>query len=259
MTSLTGERGPQDRPRAGGQEECEHCATRSVCLLAPLDVPQLRQLQPAIRQRSFRKGEVLVEEHTRPDTVHVVKVGLVFGVRRGLDGEIRPVGLWGRGTTFGLSSYYGEPSQLSGIAATAGRSCSIDIAGLLEEVRRNPALGAGMQTTMARAFGNIAAWSEALRLPGVTRQLAYAMLLLCRGQQSLSIELPDQKSLAALLGTSRESIARAMAQLEQDGIVQRRGRRLCEVVRERALALLATQARPGAETEALTEPDALPA
>ena len=249
-TGLAGRLSVRGHGRAGGQGDCEHCATRSACVVSALELTELRVLQPLIRQHAFRSGDVLQEEQVSADAVHVIKVGSVFGMRRGLDGPTRPVCLWGRGAAFGISSFYGERTQVGAVAATAGRVCIIRTDVLAAEAARSPALHARVSSMLSGAVGHLAAWSEALRLPGIPRQLAYATLLLSQAQQSSMIELPDQKSLAALLGTSRETIARAMTLLEQEGIVRRHGRRLCEVVRDRVLALLASE--PSSRPAALT-------
>jgi CRP-like cAMP-binding protein len=212
--------------------------TRSVCVLATLDSQRLRMIQPAIRQRSFRKGEVLLEEGERARVVYIVKVGTVFGQRSGLDGVGRPVGLWGRGAAFGLCGFFGQCSQLTGVAATAGRACGISMDALLAEAAVNPALADRIAATMVRCYGSMASWAEAMRLPGVVNQLAYTMLLLTEAQRSSVVELPNQKSLAALLGTTRESVARAMGLLEKSGSIRRLEPRVCEVARGRVLEQL---------------------
>ena len=208
-------------------------------MLGATEGQPLQALQFQVRERSFRRGDVLMQERTRPESVLVIKVGAVFGQRTGLDGEVRPVGLWGRGAVFGLCGYAGERSQVSAVAASAGRVCAIPLDALLAESRRNPTLDGQLTAALAGCFSGLAAWSETLRLQGVGRQLAYALLLLSRMQHSTVIELPDQKSLGALLGASRESIARAMTVLEQVGAVRRLDRRVCEVMHAEVLRQLA--------------------
>ena len=235
------ETGHDVRVRAPARQQgvnCESCATRPLCVLADLDPQRLRGLKPHIRQRSFRKGDVLVQEGVLSPAIHIVKVGSVFGQRRGLDGASRPVGLWSRGGVFSLCSFFGQPSQLSVLAATEGRACAVDVQALSAEASINPALHGRITATMVRCYGRMAAWSEAMRLPGVANQLAYTLLLLAEVQGSTVVEMPHQKALAALLGTTRESIARAMATLERTGAVFRREPRVCEVVRERILGQL---------------------
>lgn len=207
--------------RARGQGGCDLCATRSMCVLESLDAQRRRALEPVIRKIAFHKGDRLIQEGTRALEVCVVKVGTVFGSRSGLDGMDRPVGLWGRGGVFGLCSFFGQRAQLTAVAVSPGRACTIPIDPLAAESNLNPLLGERIAATLVCGYGTVAAWSEAMRLPGVVNQLAYTMLLMAKIQRSSTIELPNQKSLAALLGTTRETIARAMATLEKAGVIRR--------------------------------------
>ena len=60
-----------------------------------------------------------------------------------------------------------------------------------------------------------------MRLRGLPRQLAASMLLLAQQQGTRTVLLPSQVALAALLSTSRESVARTLARLELDGHLRR--------------------------------------
>jgi DNA-binding GntR family transcriptional regulator len=62
------------------------------------------------------------------------------------------------------------------------------------------------------------------------------------GEGGVIDPLPTQETLAAHVGTTRETVARALSQLAKTGITRRRGREL--MIRDRALL------------EALGEPEA---
>ena len=57
--------------------------------------------------------------------------------------------------------------------------------------------------------------------------------LYAREQRSQAIRLPSHVALAALLSTTRETIARSLRQLEAAGHILRHDRWHCEVVRPR--------------------------
>jgi CRP-like cAMP-binding protein len=232
--------------RARAQSGCDQCATRSMCVLGSLDAQRRRALEPAVRKFAFRPGDTLVHQGERASALCVIQVGTVFGCRAGLDGAARPVGMWGRGAGFGLCGFFGQITQLAAVAAGAGRACAIPVQALQDEARRSPLVFERMTTAMIRNYGTMAAWSEAKRLPGTANQLGYAILLLADLQRSAAVELPSQKALAALLGTTRETIARALATLEREGAIRRSGRRNCEVVRSQVLDLIT---RTGASPE----------
>ncbi len=217
-------------------DACIDCATRSICLLGRVPLDELPALQGFVNKRTAQPGEVISTEGTVATVATVVKVGNVFGYRRGLDGRDRPIGMAGRGAVFGLFGYYGEPSQATGVAASASRICEIPMPTLRTVVSRHPAMLKELVQASIQVCGAIAVWSEAMRVPGITNQLAYAVVLLADAQRNAVIELPTHSALAKLLATTRETIARAFATLEAEGSLQRLERKKCEVRREALLA-----------------------
>lgn len=217
---------------------CTHCASRSGCLLAQAGALELRGLRASIRERRFDKGDVLTTEGERADMVYVVKLGSVFCYRQGLEGSLRPVGIAGRGSTFGLFGYLRQPNPVTGIATTAGRACGVPVSLLSVHARQQPALADQVHAALARNFSTLAAWSEGMRLQGVANQLAYTVLLLSQAQRSHVVELPAQTALAQLVGSTRETVARGLATLERSGGIRRLERRLCEVEPDALLAQL---------------------
>ena len=71
------------------------------------------------------------------------------------------------------------------------------------------------------AFARLADWSQVMRLRGLPRQLMATLMLLADEQGTRTVHLPSQVALAALLSTSRETVARTLRQLEDDGHLRR--------------------------------------
>lgn len=199
-------------------------------------------LEPHFRQRVLHRGDTLTEEGKVASFVRIVKLGTVFAYRSGLDGRSRPIGVFSRGNAFGIFGMFERPNQVSGIALTTVRVCEISVAAL----RDLSACGSQLQVQLVSAvvgnFAAIAAWSDAVRMTGVVNQLAYVVMLLADAGKSSVVELPSQSALADLLGTRRESIARALRKLDSEGGIRRLERKRCEVYRSRLLMRL-TQAR----------------
>ncbi|MGO4396144.1 Crp/Fnr family transcriptional regulator [Variovorax sp. M-6] len=218
---------------------CRSCATRKACLLGRLGDAERALLEPQIRQRIFRRGDALVEEGTIAGFVRVLKLGTAFAYRRGLDGRSRPIGVISRGDAFGIFGMFDNPNPASGVALTTVRVCEIPVVAL----RDMSACGSPLLVQVIRAvtgnFAAMAAWSEAMRLSGVTNQLAYVVVLMADASKSSVVEIPTQSALAELLGTRRESIARALRTLDVEGSISRLERKRCEVYRSRLLARLA--------------------
>jgi CRP-like cAMP-binding protein len=216
-------------------EDCSDCATRSACLLGELSGDEMLAVRPFVRRRVFQRGDVLAEEGDRSDTVRIVKMGNVFGYRRGLDGKRRPIGIAGRGAVFGLFGYFQQPNQASGVGASAGRLCEVPHSTLRALAAQNPVFLEKLVSANTQACGSIAVWSEAMRVRGIVNQLAYAVVLLAEVQRSPVIELPTHTALAELLGATRETVARGLATLEREGGIRRVERKNCEVYRKTLL------------------------
>jgi CRP-like cAMP-binding protein len=188
-------------------------------------------LRPVVRQRSFKAGDLLAREGQLASSVFVVKLGSVIGYRWGLDGHTRPIGMSVRGAAFGLFGFFGQSNAVSVVTGSAGRLCEVAMDDLRLQSLRSEFVKEKIIAAFRGVCSSIAAWSEGMRVPGVRNQLGYMMLLLSEEQGASVIELPPQTAIAELLGTTRETVARALAALENEGAIRRLERKKCEVCR----------------------------
>jgi CRP-like cAMP-binding protein len=193
-----------------------------------------------VRERTFHQGDMLTREGDVSSHFKIIKIGMVFLCRNTAGGAPRPVAVSGRGTAFGIFGYMAQPNQVSVVAASSGRYCEI----ATEKVRSL----SGNDRTFRRRLEKIyvdtvaifAGWAEAMGRGSVNARVAAALLLLTDSQRSTAITIPSHSALAEMLGTTRESVARALAALEAGGGVIRKSPRRCEVfpglLRERLAA-----------------------
>lgn len=219
-------------------QSCRACATLPACILAAAQPTTLDTLEPAIASVRLRQGDRVDADGRLGRVLAIVKLGTVFIVRKGLDGASRPIGLAGRGAEFGLYRYFGQPNPVSLLAAEPVRLCEIRHDDLRQAAQADPSLASELSRRASACFSTIASWSEGMRLSGVANQLAYSLLLLAQAQGSRMLRLPTHASLADLLGTSRESIARAFATLKLEGGLVLLPGRHCEIRRETLLRRL---------------------
>jgi CRP-like cAMP-binding protein len=218
--------------------DCMHCETRPVCITARLASAELEAVEIVIRRRRVRPGTVLSTEGEVATVVRVLQAGIAFGMRRGVDGRSRPIGIAGRGTATGLFGVFGHPAQVSSVAAAQALVCEIPVRALADLAASNPDYSHFLSSVAVQSCGKIAAWSEAVRVRGINNQLAYTLLLLAQARESPSIELPTQVALSELLGTTRESVARGLGALEDEGDIVRLEGKRWEVRTERLLERL---------------------
>lgn len=210
-------------PPALAPRNCQHCSAQPAC-----PVSRIREAQAArlpLREHSFRAGDVLQAQGATATTIRVLKSGATMLRRESTYGNRHSIGILGRGTVLGSFGLRGRANPVTHIGILDGRYCELNIAslrhiGLLDD----PEFLGCMSDAMANTFESHVNWCQLSNGDGVVRQLAGALLHLSDLQRSLRVRLPTQTTLAALLGTTRESITRAVARLEKDGDLRRCGR-----------------------------------
>jgi len=222
---------------------CQDCAIRKLCVVGRLGTQKRAPIESQLRERIFHRGDVLVEESKYSSLVRIVKMGTVFAYRRGLDGRSRAIGVVSRGSALGTFGVFDMPNQATCVALTTVRVCEIPVVALRDTSTCSSRLLAYIAATLVETFAAAAAWSEAMRLPGVVNQLAYILVLLADANKASMVTLPSHSNLAELLGTRRESVARALGTLESEGGIRRHERKRCEIFRSKLLARLSQGTR----------------
>jgi len=224
--------------KPAGSIDCHACAIRDTCTLNRLRTEERAVIEPRVRERIFHRGDKLLEENEVAHAVRVVKLGVVFGYRQGLDGRSRAIGVASRGTALGIFGTFGMPSQATCVALTTVRVCELPAAHLRSMSVCGSSLEAQVTRSVTEIVAALTAWSEAMRVPGTVNQLAYVLVLLADANRAPLVQLPSHTALAELLGTRRETIARALRLLESEGGIRRQERKRCEVRRDRLLMRL---------------------
>lgn len=169
-----------------------------------------------------REGEV--SRHVR-----IVKVGWVFLCRTRLDGAPRPVAIAGQGSVLGFFGQFGRPDAVSAITGSSCRVCEFATERMQSLARNDPSFRQRIDEVFCDTFDLLAAWAEATSHRTVMAQVAASVQLLAAQQRSMAIAIPSHIALANLLGTTRESVARALASLESAGYLVRKSSRRCDV------------------------------
>jgi len=211
---------------------CQVCAARLKCVIGRLPRSRQVRLDPLINEVEFRKGEALQAEGAVNEVVRTVKVGTVMLTRQGPDGVARPVAIVGRGHLRGQWRLLDQPTQVGALALSTGRVCELPVAALGGPLLQDPVFLNALHTGMLHTFARLADWGQVVRLRGLPRQLVATLLLLSEAQGASAVRLPSHVALAAVLNTTRESVARTLRQLATDGHLRRVDRWHAELGRD---------------------------
>lgn len=215
---------PSEAPPADPALRCLGCAARTSCLVGLMPRIQQDRLAPLIVEQRFRKGEVLQAEGTEVDMVRTIKLGTVMLTRSGPDRVLRPVALVGRGHLMGLMVLLGQTTQVGAKALSPGRICDVPVAAMLSALVKDTALQNSLHRQIGNTIARLADWGQTMRLRGLHRQLVATLMLLAHEQGTRMVRIPSHIALSELLRTTRESVARTLRQLEDQGHLQRNDR-----------------------------------
>jgi len=198
---------------------------RRVPYFASLPPIELSHLAGRCTVRSLGPGEVLFEEGEPCRGLLIVADGRVEVRQISLRGREQVFHTEGPGATLGEAPLFDGGGYIaSAVALVSTRLLFLPRAEVLRLCQRRPAVAVAMLKTLSRRVRHFAGIVSDLAFRPVTERLA-RYLDATIGEPikpGSSIELTlTQAQLAARLGTVRELVARAFAQLEGSGVISR--------------------------------------
>src|SRR6266700_1644980 len=208
-------------------------ALKRTMLFGGLDRPDLEALAARATERRLRRGEILFMAGDPAGGLYVVVEGAIRAFRVSADGREQTIHVEKEGATLAEVSVFDEGPYPS---TTAAEEDSVllfitkrDVLNLCLE---RPRISLAALKLLARRVRNCAALVESLSLRDVDRRLA---ALLCaeaadhsrRAGSSVTFELAlTHQQIAARIGSVREVVSRALARLQQMGLIRMDGRRI---------------------------------
>jgi len=193
---------------------------------------QLRELTTTLRAHQYRHGDVIFHKGDPSSGLYVVLRGSVRTILNSSDGRRQVLKVFGRGRTFGDVSVFDDDTQpADAVAAADSEVAVVPRTQLLDLLRSNPEAAIDVIRLFAsrlRAYKQIV---EDLALRPVVARVARWLVDRARGTGTLVEESASlqnaytQEELAAMVGSVREVVQRALKTLERAELIEmRRGR-----------------------------------
>jgi len=214
---------------------------RSVSIFSGLDAAAAAGLERLVRRRSFAEGDVIVAQDDRGDALYVLASGKVKVVLYGESGREVILSIFKEpGDFFGeMSLLDDEPRSATVTAMEPSALAVLSRADFRAHLARHPGVAVQVMTELCRRLRRADAVIGDLALLDVLGRLAAWLrdLALAEGEPApegrVLRQRPSQSEIAAMIGTSRETVSRALSELARRGDVQLTGKRL--LVRHRLL------------------------
>lgn len=206
---------------------------RKFPLFADLDDRELTAIAAVAKSRRYGKDDVIFYADESGDIFCLIREGQVKVTMISPEGKEIILKLLGPGDFFGeMALLDDEPRSATVIAAERSRLLVLSRAAFQEHIAAHPRTASRVLRELTRrlrradaVIGNLALLDVYGRLAGKLRELAAA-----DGEERedgiLIRQRPTQAEIAAMIGTSRETVSRALSELARRGFLEMSGKRL---------------------------------
>lgn len=209
---------------------------RQVPLFAHLDDDDLARVASITVERRYDRGDIILLEGERGGALHYVCDGVIKIFKTSREGKEQVLRLIVAGHTFNdVPALDGGPNPASAAALEASVIYATPSAALRRLVAERPAMAEAVIQTFAAALRHLVTLVEDLSFRHVTARIA-KILLDSERDQDRAGQVPHrltQQEMAAMAGTAREMVGRALKELEAAGAIELRQGRITVLSRER--------------------------
>ena len=190
-------------------------------LFSGVSADDVARVAAVLSERTCHVGDDIQLRPTG-DSIYIVKTGRV----RLESGNIA-IGILGPSQLFGTSSLFGaaDTSQRA-VAIEEVILCEAPAGKFLSAMSSHPSLAAKVTQLLARQLSDLQRSVQHAAEDPVEARLAALVLQLAEADESRQVRGLSQADLARLIGASRETVSRLIAQWERDGLVRARHRTL---------------------------------
>lgn len=221
------------------------CIANECSLCADLCETVRHELQRLARIRTFHSGETVLAETDEIDFVGHVLSGVLRMQRTLRDGRQQIVGLLLPTDMFGR--VFTDASHVAIEAATEATVCCYHRPSFERLLARFPELERRMLVRISKEIDAAQDWILLLARQTIPERVATFLLMLCRKSESNALGLPtlilevpiSRRDMAGYLGTTVESISRAIQQMSRRGIIRIIDPRRFEILDIHRIAMLA--------------------
>jgi CRP/FNR family cyclic AMP-dependent transcriptional regulator len=200
---------------------------RQIPYLRSVPGADVRALVTSLRERRYQAGDVIFRKGDPSEGLGVVLSGRVRTVISSPEGREQVLKMFGPGRTFAdIAVFDDEPQPAEAIADSESAVVFISQADLLDCLKQHPDAAIDVIRLFASRLRAYKQMVEDLSLRTVVARVARLLVDRARGAQTLIEESASshpeytQDEIAAMVGSVREVVQRALKTLEYAGLIQ---------------------------------------
>ena len=222
-------------------------ALRQAPLFATLAADDLAQVALVTVERRYERGDIIILAGQEGGALYFVRKGLVKVFRTSEEGKEQTLRLIGPGHTFNdVPALDGGPNPASAMAMEPTVVLVTSGVELRRLIAERPGVALATVRTLAMALRSLVGLVDDLSFRHVRGRVAKILLEQEQEQEQGQAEPSDgagrhhrltQQEIAAMAGTAREMVGRALKELEAAGAIRSEHGRITVLSRERLQAL----------------------
>ena len=223
-----------------------------IPLFADLEPAEIDLLYRLVKTRVYSKGAMILQEDDPGDALFMIVSGRAKVVHLSEDGREIILDILGQGDFFGeMALLDQEPRSANVTAIEPSELLVLERSAFLGQVVREPKIAIKMLIELSRRLRRADEKIQDLVLLDVYGRVARALLRLARKQGRpledgfIITRRPTHQELADMVGASRETVSRVLADLNRRGVVRSNGRTLIIENGEEMLQRIRRGHRPG--------------
>jgi CRP-like cAMP-binding protein len=209
---------------------CTHTCIRQVPVFQQLTEQELRSLSCMVHSATYAKGQFVFKEGDLSNSLYVLHRGLIKLSMVADTGREHIVRFLFPGDFFGLAALLQESRQYAHAEVIEeAKVCRIDRGDFQPLLERSPAMTYRFLLAMSQRVQQADGWAGAVTLLEVERRIARLLIHFQRIGFSTrgEIRLPAaKKEIAAMIGTTPETLSRKLAQLEAQQLITMKNRNI---------------------------------
>lgn len=211
--------------------DCANCGKRSLSLFQDLNPDELEELNNVKACTSFRKGQILMSEGTRPNGVFCIHSGKAKLHRMGQNGKDQIIRFAKGGDLVGYRSLLSEEPLSATIEAIEDiHACYIPKQVLFGFLETNPKFSLNILRLACHELGEAGKLITDIAQKSVRERLAEVLLMLksqfgTNETGAIDVSL-TREEIANMVGTATESVIRLISEFKSDGLIDVKGRQI---------------------------------
>jgi len=205
----------------------------SVPIFSDLPRSALSKIAERMVSRSYSKGQMILLEDALGETFFVIASGSVKITRLSDDGREVILAMLGEADFFGeMSLLDGEGRSANVVALEDSEVLTLTRSDFLEILEQYPKIAISLLEELTRRLRKSDQQIESLSLSDVEHRIGITLVRLAEELGTIHMgdvtirNLPFQQDIANMAGTSRETVSRTLAILEEKGYIHRDKRTL---------------------------------